>query len=413
MAAAGAGAGPGGGAGGGGWEEARGLDLLDRLDDLGLDTSGLSAAELAPAPGGAAGEVSEALRRTVVGLARTGVAAAGVLAGADAGGARAAERAVRRAAATPDGSRGGRLDRAAVRLLLALEGGSAPRDPSLRLQNLEALVGYVQAGSMLALAQDRAPAGERMEVDGAGAGGGDAPGENSSEAAVRAAESLRGLAEALGVGLEARGDFIELLAACVRSAKALPQPMEGLDEGLGEHLVRRADLPPGGGDILRRVDNCLRQEYRVRRKMLTERTLVTLQSFLMSPRLQGRPSEHAELQGILGCAQGALSATPGVALEDIFSATLGDISRVMEKVTSGDRVLDASVKSVVIGKVPDRGGRITERRMDSMPKWSSRAPDRGGHKGGGRGGGRAGGGGGGKRGKHGGKRGGKGGDQNK
>ena len=407
MAAAGAGA-PGGG------EEARGLDLLDRLDDLGLDTSGLAAAELAPAPGGAAGEVSEALRRTVVGLARGSVAAAGVLAGADAGGTRAAERAVRRAAATPEGSRGGRLDRAAVRLLLALEGGGAPRDPSLRLENLEALVGYVQAGSMLALAEDQAPTSEQMEVDGAGARGGGAPGENAPDAALRAAESLRGLAEALGVGLEARGEFTELLGACARSVKALPQPMEGLDEGFGKSLVQRADLPPGGEDMLRRVDNCLREEYRVRRKMLTERTLVTLQSFLMSPRLQGRPNEHTELRGILGRAQDALSAVPGVELEDVFSATPGDISRVMEKVTSGDRVLDASVKSVVIGKVPDRGGRITERRMDSMPKWSSRAPDRGGHVGG-RGGGRAGGGGGGggKRGKHGGKREGKGGDQKK
>ena len=391
--------------------EARALDLLDRLDDLGLDTSGLAAAELAAGTGDAGGQVSEALRRVAVGLARAAAAAAEVLPGADAGAARATERAVRRAASTPEGARGGRLDRAVARMLLALEGAGNPRDPVLRLQNMEALVGYVQAGAMFALARSEAPTGEQMDIDGPGSncggasGPGESPGPSSLDAAEKAAASLRGLAEALGVGLDAHGDLAELLAACARAAKALPQPMEGAGAGTDaeENLVGRSSLPEGGEEKLRRVDNCLRQEYRVRRRMLVERTLVTLQSFLMSPRLQGRPSEHAELRVILGHAQDALSADPGVRLDDVFGATQGDISRVMERVTTGDRVLDASVKSVVIGKVPDRGGRVTERRMDNMPKWSKRAPDQGGAGGGGgQGGGR-----GGKRGKPG-KRGGKG-----
>lgn len=66
---------------------------------------------------------------------------------------------------------------------------------------------------------------------------------------------------------------------------------------------------------------------------------------------------------------------PGVRLDQVFSATVSDIVAVTKRTTSGEGgALAASVKSVLIGKVPDRGGRTegTTGAAVRMPKWSAR-----------------------------------------
>ena len=59
----------------------------------------------------------------------------------------------------------------------------------------------------------------------------------------------------------------------------------------------------------------------------------------------------------------------------------GDVMAVTSKATSGDKgKFEATVKSVLIGKVPDRGGRPTEGRAAaaaaSMPDWAPRSTNR-------------------------------------
>lgn len=51
----------------------------------------------------------------------------------------------------------------------------------------------------------------------------------------------------------------------------------------------------------------------------------------------------------------------------------GDLLTVMERATSGESGVEASVKGVLIGSVPDRGGRPEGRaRMADMPAWTAR-----------------------------------------
>ena len=51
----------------------------------------------------------------------------------------------------------------------------------------------------------------------------------------------------------------------------------------------------------------------------------------------------------------------------------GDLLAVMERATSGESGVEASVKAVLIGAVPDRGGRPEGRaRVADMPAWAPR-----------------------------------------
>jgi hypothetical protein len=54
-------------------------------------------------------------------------------------------------------------------------------------------------------------------------------------------------------------------------------------------------------------------------------------------------------------------------------APAGQLVTVMERATSGEAGVDASVKAVLIGAVPDRGGRPEgQRRVADMPVWTAR-----------------------------------------
>ena len=76
-------------------------------------------------------------------------------------------------------------------------------------------------------------------------------------------------------------------------------------------------------EVLEQVFGALWEEYRIRRKMLIERTKVTLQSMLWS-------REYLESKGMLEQAQSAahkgqeqLLEDPELQLEDVYNARIG------------------------------------------------------------------------------------------
>eukprot|EP00761_Pharyngomonas_kirbyi_P013947 gb/GECH01013977.1/.p1 GENE.gb/GECH01013977.1/~~gb/GECH01013977.1/.p1 ORF type:complete len:400 (+),score=114.81 gb/GECH01013977.1/:1-1200(+) len=169
-------------------------------------------------------------------------------------------------------------------------------------------------------------------------------------------------------------------------------------------LVSPDGFDPEQHDTLNSVEQGLWDEYRLRRRIALKRADVTIDSMVRDGR--GGAEETASLRA-------ALDDTPGVdARYDLrtvteFSAAALLPTRVSDRGALGSR-LDCFVKGVVIGNVPDRGGRVTggattakQASSSTMPglqprsagaeDWKQKARSGGGKKrggGGGRGGGR-------------------------
>ncbi|XP_075213317.1 protein FAM98A-like [Lycorma delicatula] len=138
----------------------------------------------------------------------------------------------------------------------------------------------------------------------------------------------------------------------------------------------------------------LRNEYKLRREMLLKRLDVTIQSFQWSDRLKKQEDRIAQ---VYTAQRKNILTEPNVDIADLLAAR-EDLA-IVEK-TSGASVrkkTQSSTNKVIIGRVPDRGGRPNEQEPPppEMPSWQQRGAGGGG---GGFSGGRGGGGGGGDRG---------------
>lgn len=286
----------------------------------------------------------------------------------------------------------GRLDQALGKLARAIDPSSPAKS---RIEVLESIVAYIQAGRILALLDPplhaQRHAQDEMEVEGAGAG--------ESGAAVSAA--VRGLARTLGRDIP--GSVRSGPEAIQGTAQALQQLLEQVPPSIFEPLVNEGAMAQAQRDTLAEIDEVLRREYTIRRKvspycpvpcrrhalppplaplrcvcpatlmemersrllglnppaapccclqMLIERVRVTLQSFAASPRLPEKGLE-AEARAAIEEGSASLQEAPGVRPEDVFSVTLGDLVDVAAKATGGDRGVRASVKGVLIGSVSD------------------------------------------------------------
>ncbi|XP_063995651.1 protein FAM98A [Diachasmimorpha longicaudata] len=135
------------------------------------------------------------------------------------------------------------------------------------------------------------------------------------------------------------------------------------------------------------------EEFTIRREMLLKRLDVTVQSFLWSDRIKVK--EH-ELTNCYHSKRDKMSSRPSVTISQLLAAR--DDLAIIEKTSSAAvrKNTQSSVTKVIIGAVPDRGGRPSEQAPPppEMPSWQkNRVPDaprggRGGGWGGGRGGGR-------------------------
>ncbi|KAG5341253.1 FA98A protein, partial [Acromyrmex charruanus] len=141
----------------------------------------------------------------------------------------------------------------------------------------------------------------------------------------------------------------------------------------------------------------MHKEYIVRREMLLKRLDVTVQSFLWSDRIK---SQETEVNNKYDEKRKTLKNEPKVTLADLLAAR--DDLAIIEKTSNASvrKNTRSKINSVIIGAVPDRGGRPYEQEPPppEMPPWQKdrvQGPPsfQGGRGGGGGGGGRGGGGG--------------------
>jgi hypothetical protein len=114
-------------------------------------------------------------------------------------------------------------------------------------------------------------------------------------------------------------------------------------------------LSPAQWTTLENYFKELQSDYRMRREMLLKRLDVTVQSFHWSDRLKGEKNE--QLSQEFNKLRPKMIATPSVLLADVLAAR-SDLP-IVEKTssTSVRKNTRSAVNKVVIGKVPDRGGK--------------------------------------------------------
>ena len=176
------------------------------------------------------------------------------------------------------------------------------------------------------------------------------------------------------------------------SAKVCEVSDSATAELLGVALLSSPGLSSEQWSALEDIAEALTADYGLRRALLLTRLDATIQSFSWSERMAGREGEIGELYR---AKRAALLASPAVGLHDLLAAR-EDLA-VVEAVCSSQARLNTrtSLNKVLIGPVPDRGGRTESMAAPppEMPSWQARQPDQG--RGGGRGGNRGGHGGGG------------------
>jgi hypothetical protein len=126
-------------------------------------------------------------------------------------------------------------------------------------------------------------------------------------------------------------------------------------------------------ELIERVHQALHEEYKVRREMIIKRAQVTTASFCFSPRLNAHKELREEFKRRIA---EDFSVEPKVTMDDICDARGADLALVGIKVTAGSAGLNSSVKKIIMGAVPDRGGRTdVSDRAGSMPASTARAAD--------------------------------------
>ncbi|XP_042301369.1 protein FAM98B [Sceloporus undulatus] len=139
---------------------------------------------------------------------------------------------------------------------------------------------------------------------------------------------------------------------------------------------------------LEKINDALLSEYECRRRMLMKRLDVTVQSFGWSDRAKVRTDDIAR---IYQPKRYGLSSKSSVSVAHLLAAR-EDLSKIIRTSSGSSREKTmCAINKVLMGRVPDRGGRPTEIEPPppEMPPWQKR------QDGGGRGGGRGGWGGGG------------------
>ncbi|XP_050451177.1 protein FAM98A isoform X1 [Cataglyphis hispanica] len=169
---------------------------------------------------------------------------------------------------------------------------------------------------------------------------------------------------------------------------------------LGKPLIE-IELSAKQWDELGKLQEEMHKEYTIRREMLLKRLDVTVQSFLWSDRIK---LQENEVNTRYEERRKTLKNEPKVTMADLLAAR--DDLAVIEKTSNASvrKNTKSKVNSVIIGAVPDRGGRPYEQEPPppEMPPWQKdrvQGPQGPQSFRGGRGGGGGGGGGGGDRGR--------------
>lgn len=145
------------------------------------------------------------------------------------------------------------------------------------------------------------------------------------------------------------------------------------------------DGDPSARSAVDAVAEELAKEYALRKETVARRAGLTVTSFSYSKRLRGTPEVSRDFlrrAGAGGAQAQGRDGLPGIGrsptLADARRAKVADLARcVLRTNAEAHRTLDASVKRVLIGTVPDRGGRTEEARGGgggggNMPAFTAR-----------------------------------------
>eukprot|EP01025_Chloroclados_australasicus_P033633 TRINITY_DN34347_c0_g1_i3.p1 TRINITY_DN34347_c0_g1~~TRINITY_DN34347_c0_g1_i3.p1 ORF type:complete len:501 (+),score=116.07 TRINITY_DN34347_c0_g1_i3:55-1557(+) len=282
----------------------------------------------------------------------------------------------------------GNLDRAMLKLVKLLEPGVAF---DKRIEVLEHVVALLQVGRMLGMSGYKpqsngapsSPPAEKMEVDEPPPKSGPSSADN-----IKISQYIREIAQLIGLSQEANK------ASGVPALHDINSRVLGyindLPANFFTEVMPEKQLSQSERLNLSEIYDGLFAEYKIRRACLVERAKVTMQSFLWSKKVEGNKGLAQETSHIATKHQSELQVEPHVKLQDVYKARYADLASVAQRATSGDKgQFHASVKSVIIGRVPDRGGRPEGREAEAYQEQSypSSGGGRGQQQGGGRGGG--------------------------
>ncbi|XP_066587317.1 protein FAM98A [Prorops nasuta] len=128
------------------------------------------------------------------------------------------------------------------------------------------------------------------------------------------------------------------------------------------------EFSPAQWEKLSELQQELHKEYTIRREMLLKRLDVTIQSFLWSERLK---VQEDEVNSRYKAKRELMYRQPNVDLADLLAAR-EDLA-ILEKTSNASvrKNTRSKVNSVIIGNVPDRGGRPYEQEPPppEMPPW--------------------------------------------
>ncbi|CAG9761410.1 unnamed protein product [Ceutorhynchus assimilis] len=124
-------------------------------------------------------------------------------------------------------------------------------------------------------------------------------------------------------------------------------------------------------ELLKDIDSDLHKEYTLRREMMLMRLDVTIQSFQWSDKIKGK---EVDFESHYFDQRRMLKPESNLDISDLFAART-DLA-IHEKIssTSVRKNTKTPLNKVIIGQVPDRGGRCSELKAPppDMPAWSGR-----------------------------------------
>ena len=228
--------------------------------------------------------------------------------------------------------------------------------------------------------------------------------------------ALSSCCAALGIARPARGEAaLETVARLREAAAAAASPAGSSSQSApsaaaARPLLTASSLMEAELATLEKVAAVLTSEYETRRAMLLKRLDVLISTFRCSSRLEGDDERKAEMLSSVGKLIEGLPPPARLRAADAFKADASLLElqlpvRIGARGTGADggSAAASAVKKVLIGKVPDRGGRTGEAYapMQSFTQQQREREGRGGGGGGGGGGGKGRGGGGGGKGSRG------------
>ncbi|XP_065822252.1 protein FAM98B [Labrus bergylta] len=204
-----------------------------------------------------------------------------------------------------------------------------------------------------------------------------------------ACRELRSICENLKLPEPGGRDAADVLAQVQETVDKL---VTDLPNGTVGNPVLKKTLSSEQWEKLQSINSVLCSEYECRRRMLIKRLDVTVQSFGWSDRAKVKVDSMARAYQP---KRHSLRPQPGVDMAELLAAR-EDICNVVKTSSGSSREnTTCAVNKILMGRVPDRGGRPSEISAPApeMPPWQKRQEGGGGW--GGRGGGRGGRGGGG------------------